>query len=311
MKQSVLPFSMTIALTVSLAANILVLLVYFSQVEMGSLIGSGPTTTESRWPAHKKKIYGHVHLAKTAGSEINGELAARYERVCGHKGYSYDAYQLNKRVAKWKKQHPNELYTDYSLQDMTTKMVKGYNRGRIPADVQREIGYEDCDYVSAEVSFPFWKRIVDDLPKHPHFDLELHVPCRSPVDWLMSMCNHQKKQYNCKHSVVEEAVEECLMEMNRFEQKPLRSNTKLKCFNPIPIDPYLEYMGSILQPRRFVNEYLHKDTNTKRNKTEECIHSNSTLKAKVEDYLVKNVAVFKFCHECMGTKNDLLAETVL
>lgn len=32
------------------------------------------------------KIFGHVHMAKTAGTEINGELAAHFERVCGHKG---------------------------------------------------------------------------------------------------------------------------------------------------------------------------------------------------------------------------------
>ncbi len=33
-----------------------------------------------------EKIIGHVHMATTAGTEINGELAAHYERVCGHKG---------------------------------------------------------------------------------------------------------------------------------------------------------------------------------------------------------------------------------
>jgi hypothetical protein len=33
-----------------------------------------------------EKIIGHLHFAKTAGTEINGELAAHYERVCGHKG---------------------------------------------------------------------------------------------------------------------------------------------------------------------------------------------------------------------------------
>ena len=32
------------------------------------------------------KIFGHIHMAKTAGTEINGELAAHFERVCGHKG---------------------------------------------------------------------------------------------------------------------------------------------------------------------------------------------------------------------------------
>lgn len=33
-----------------------------------------------------EKIFGHIHIAKTAGTEINGELAAHYERICGHKG---------------------------------------------------------------------------------------------------------------------------------------------------------------------------------------------------------------------------------
>lgn len=28
-------------------------------------------------------IYGHVHMAKTGGSSINGRLALQFERVCG------------------------------------------------------------------------------------------------------------------------------------------------------------------------------------------------------------------------------------
>ena len=38
-------------------------------------------------------IYGHVHIAKAGGTTLNGILANKFERVCGHKGYSYDAYQ--------------------------------------------------------------------------------------------------------------------------------------------------------------------------------------------------------------------------
>ena len=33
-----------------------------------------------------ERIFGHLHIPKTAGTDINGELAARYERICGHKG---------------------------------------------------------------------------------------------------------------------------------------------------------------------------------------------------------------------------------
>lgn len=263
----------------------------------------------TQWPEHKPRIYGHVHMAKTAGSEINGELAARFERVCGHKGYSYDAYQLNQRNSEWKKQHPDEMLTDYTLKDLTTKMVEKHNRGRVHMDIQREIGYEDCDYISGEVSFSFWnKLVVDTLPNNPPIQLELHVPCRDPVDWLMSMCNHQNKNYNCNAETVKQGVEECLFQMNRFQDISLNKNIHLKCFDPIPIESYIEYMGSILQPRRFVATYVHKDTNSHRNKTEECIHSNEKLKVQVEQYLVENVDVFRFCNRCIGSENDLFWE---
>ncbi len=43
-------------------------------------------------------IYGHVHMAKTMGTTINGNLSMHYERICGHKGYSYDAYNTNEMV---------------------------------------------------------------------------------------------------------------------------------------------------------------------------------------------------------------------
>jgi hypothetical protein len=35
--------------------------------------------------AHEK-VFGHLHVAKTAGTEINGELAAHFSNICGHKG---------------------------------------------------------------------------------------------------------------------------------------------------------------------------------------------------------------------------------
>ena len=66
-------------------------------------------------------LYGHVHIAKTAGTTVNGELAMHYERVCGHKGYSYDAFQTNELL---KKGSPNILYNNADS--------KSYNRGRVP-----------------------------------------------------------------------------------------------------------------------------------------------------------------------------------
>lgn len=44
-----------------------------------------------------KTIYGHVHIAKTAGSTLNRNFSLFYENVCGHKGYSYDALAVLNR----------------------------------------------------------------------------------------------------------------------------------------------------------------------------------------------------------------------
>ena len=42
-------------------------------------------------------VIGHVHMAKTGGTTLNGLLALNYETVCGHKGYSFDYFKANQR----------------------------------------------------------------------------------------------------------------------------------------------------------------------------------------------------------------------
>lgn len=37
-------------------------------------------------------------IVSTGGTSINGILANKFERVCGNKGFSYDAYQDNERA---------------------------------------------------------------------------------------------------------------------------------------------------------------------------------------------------------------------
>jgi hypothetical protein len=267
----------------------------------------------SKWPNHGNTIYGHIHMAKTAGTEINGELAAKYERVCGHKGYSYDAYQHNMRAGMWKEKNPSKQLTETLQKDLTNKMVsRSHNRGRVHFDVMKETGYEDCDWISHEYRFSIWPELATQLAP---FEMEVHVPCREPVDWLMSMLNFRIQfgrnvSFSCEPSAsIEKEVQNCLMGMERFDDNyllELPSNMHLKCFNPIPIDPYLDYMEGILQPKRFPTSYVHRETNLKRNKTAECIHSNATLKNEVAKYLTENVPVFRFCKECMGSKDDLL-----
>ena len=82
-------------------------------------------------------VYGHIHMAKTAGSTINGRLSLDFERVCGNKGYSFDSYRRKGLGHSW--------------------------------DEFKKWGWEDCDYLSwetgwgGELTWEFWKRLGTEM----------------------------------------------------------------------------------------------------------------------------------------------------
>ena len=143
--------------------------------------------------------------------------------------------------------------------------------------------------------------------------LELHVPCRDPVDHLMSECNFRLGQepFDCTKDLIQEA-QKCFLHNFRFSnQLEKLDNTTLKCFNFRSFKKkYASLMGSILQRKRITASYVHRSTNRKRRKADECIWGNATKKAELERYLVENIDYHGFCHRCMGTKDDLIVDSV-
>ena len=243
-------------------------------------------------------VFGHLHMAKTAGTEINGLLASRFESVCGNKGYSYDAYQFNKREEIRGGNHTVRERTG----DLVNQFSRGHNRGKVPMGIMHEIGFEDCDYISLEDSWKQWSEISKTIETN----IELHIPCREPINHLMSMCNNKHIKFNCTGNPDEE-IGKCFNKFDRFNDALTRDvKLHLKCFNPIPIDPYIQYMGDRLQRKRKENRYIHRDTNGFRNKDKECIWKMPEIERKVRDILVKNNRFFHFCDVCMGTEKELL-----
>lgn len=121
---------------------------------------------------HPKKIYGHIHIPKTGGTSLNGIFANKFERVCGNKGYSYDAYRVNELAAV---KESEGVWINPSGREKKGNMGK--------------VGWDDCDYVSNEVDANWWMEGGDtdfgDAAFHG-VQMELHVPCRDPIDHLMS-----------------------------------------------------------------------------------------------------------------------------
>ena len=240
-------------------------------------------------------MYGHVHMAKTAGTTLNGEMASRFERVCGHKGYSYDFWQTNERLNRSR----NGLRAKH---DVISKQYVGYNRGRVHPTVMAEIGFEDCDYVSHETGWQFWPDTFKNWP----LPIELHIPCRDPVAHLMSMCNFKERRFNCTNRL-EEEIKSCLVQMERFSSRLVAdyTNIKSKCFKAEKIDEYIDYMSHRLQKKRFTPAYIFRETNSPRSPESECIWRDKNALLFTKKYLA-NIEYYKYCTDCLGSEMDLL-----
>mmetsp|Transcript_38637 Transcript_38637/g.56796 ORF Transcript_38637/g.56796 Transcript_38637/m.56796 type:complete len:354 (-) Transcript_38637:1177-2238(-) len=241
-------------------------------------------------------LIGHVHIAKTGGTTLNANLSLHFERVCGHKGYSYDSFQVNARFQR-----------QSTKPDIVSKVRQGWLRAVVPNHLMAEIGFEDCDWISHETNWEFWKQFQSR--KQP---LELHVPCRDPVDHLLSQCNHQRRSFSCEGNLVKE-INRCLIYQNRFSNQLMSlRNVQLKCFDwrkGFGTSEYFQLMKTRgLQHKRRRANYVFRSTNIKREKKKECLASlnvTSNLRKQVEIFLIQNNDYYKFCHECMDTKNDL------
>jgi len=128
------------------------------------------------------RVFAHVHMAKTAGSEINVLLASPFERVCGNKADSTSIAE-DVRVASAK----------------NTQKPYQHNKDKI--------GYDDCDFIAEEnIHENFWKR----LPAKMSAPVELHIPCRHPIDHLLSQCNYRRTSFECVRNttLLEKQVED-------------------------------------------------------------------------------------------------------
>ena len=247
-----------------------------------------------------QRLFGHVHIAKTGGTTLNGILAIKYERICGNKGYSYDYYQANKRF--------NITHVAWQqTQDSISNTASGlHNRGKVPIIIMDEIGYEDCDYVSSEANTKFWHRFGDwDMP------MELHVPCRDPIDHLMSQCNYRYHKFNCRESISKE-IPKCMVGHNfkRFNfdltNNSIFRNIDIKCFDyKRTFNDYIDYIGNFLDSKKITSEYVIRDTNKKRNNADECVWMDPQIRTEIEHFMKNNYDYYSFCDSCLGSEGDL------
>ena len=123
----------------------------------------------------KNTIIFHAHLAKTAGSSFNRFVARRYYGVCGHKGYSFS--QNYEDIVR---EHDDSRYPEYGLDRVHPQRMASW-------------GFHNCAFISLETT---WKGL-GKLANAPTIKAKtsLMIPCRDPVDHLLSQCNHRELNF--------------------------------------------------------------------------------------------------------------------
>lgn len=236
-------------------------------------------------------LIGHVHIAKTGGTALNEILANTYEGVCGHKGYSFDFYRAYLRA--------KDILT---ANDSIGRVRPGYNRLRVPGDIMVERGFESCDWVSHEADIKFWQRFKD-FPR----PLELHVPCRDPVEHFMSQVNHRRMSIDCKTFIPEKDAPKMMIYLNqRFRYDGLPSFAKVRCLAfASQFSSYPQQINLRKKNEAFIIPNIAPlKTNRKRTKSLECIWKNDTLRKSLETYLVQNYDYYNFCAICSDWVTD-------
>ena len=122
----------------------------------------------SHGAARNETMILHLHLAKLAGSSFNRHMARNFERVCGHKGYTFD------------QPYDNRPHTD------SRTFPRKFHANRVHPDTMASRTFFDCDFVSHEVTANWW---ADALPRNRRLLFWL-LPYRDLVPWLVSQCNH-------------------------------------------------------------------------------------------------------------------------
>jgi hypothetical protein len=201
-------------------------------------------TIEAEQTVHPT-IFFHAHLAKTAGSTLNRLVARRYYGVCGHKGYSFAQKYSDETHGRTDSAHP------------------GFGLDRVHPDRMNEWGWHNCALISDEVPWQRLGNIANDTVWYmdgPNISsaripqTKLLVPCRDPVDHILSQCNFVNQNFsklatslgNCSS-----VIDRCKVQWNRYDHRLLSYFDKVVLFQYDKLDSVIQHLDESLPKRVF------------------------------------------------------------
>lgn len=229
----------------------------------------GERGTESSNGKDTPEIFFHVHLAKTAGSTVNRVAARRYYGVCGHKGYSFSQN------------------LEDTVRERTDARYKGYGLDRVFPKRMQSWGFHNCAFISHEIGADAFTKVVR-LDAFQNVTKTGIIPCRKPVDHLLSQCN------------MNEIISRCSIEWNRYNDSLLDVFDRIILFRYDDFDPLIARLDRAM-PRRVIalaDTYYFR-TNRPRNTQNEHFGMSCPI-STMREHLMRSWSYYRLCDNLLG-----------
>ena len=77
---------------------------------------------------------------------------------------------------------------------------------------------------------------------------------------------------------------------------------EVKCFDfKRAFTDYIGYMGKFLDSKAITSEHAMRDTNRKRNRTNECVWTDPAIQTEIKHFMKENYDYYSFCDTCLGS----------
>lgn len=234
----------------------------------------------------ENSFFGHIHIAKTAGSSFNRVVARRYYGVCGHKGYSF-----------------MQPFPDV-IRNIRDPRYPRNHRNRVAEARMVDWGYHNCAFISVEDNWSKWEKITEIFRKNKVETVAL-LPCRDPIDHFMSMCNYKGIDITklFRHSSCKVA-RTCLLGTERFNTRMLRYFDKTILFRYNHFSEIVEALDQRLPLRLFPLVAKQKfETNKVRSADREDL--GVCQQSKLEKMLKDSWSYYRLCSKLRNSSTIL------
>mmetsp|Transcript_4768 Transcript_4768/g.10349 ORF Transcript_4768/g.10349 Transcript_4768/m.10349 type:complete len:300 (-) Transcript_4768:3575-4474(-) len=248
------------------------------------LTSRGKRGIESSNGKDTPEIFFHVHLAKTAGSTVNRAVARRYYGVCGHKGYSFSQN------------------LEDTVRERTDARFAGYGLDRVHPTRMKIWGFHNCAFISHETGADAFTKVVR-LDTFQNVTKTGIIPCRKPVDHLLSQCNMKGINVTnlvSNNSSCPEIISSCSLAWDRYSDSLLDVFDRIILFRYDDFDPLIARLDRTM-PRRVIalaDTYYYR-SNRPRNTQNENFGISCPI-STLREHLMRSWSYYRLCDNLLG-----------